>query len=64
MTEFGRIAMPLFGFILAYNLAIPEMLRRGVNFRSMRKMLFFGLLATPVYVLVLDHFIYSWWFFF
>lgn len=55
MTEIGRIAMPLFGFILAYNLARPEILAREVHFRTMQRMLFFGLLAMPVYVLTLAH---------
>lgn len=31
MSEFGRIAMPLFGMVLAYNLARPEALQKGIH---------------------------------
>ncbi len=50
MSEFGRIAMPLFGLVLAYNFARPETLQKGIYFRAMSRMAFFGLLATPFYI--------------
>lgn len=45
----GRLAMPLFAFILAYNLARPGTLSRGVYQRTLKRLFLFGLLATPAY---------------
>lgn len=46
----GRLAMPLFAFIFAYNLARPGTLSRGVYTQSFRRLAFFGVLATPAYI--------------
>ncbi|MBA3536225.1 MAG: conjugal transfer protein TraX [Tatlockia sp.] len=46
----GRLAMPLFAFILAYNLAQPETLSRGLYSKVLLRLLIFGLLATPGYI--------------
>lgn len=43
----GRLALPLFAFVLAYNLARPGTLERGVYVRAMKRLALFGLLATP-----------------
>lgn len=49
MYEIGRIAMPLFGFVLAYNLARAEALQRNVHIRLIKCLMIFGLIATPFY---------------
>lgn len=46
----GRLAMPLFAFIFAYNLARPETLERGIYFRVFKRLILFGVLATPAYM--------------
>ena len=49
MYEIGRLAMPIFGFVLAFNLARPGAFERGIHLRTMKRLLIFGLLATPFY---------------
>lgn len=46
----GRSALPIFALVLAYNLARPNSLKRGVYQRTTRRLLVFGLLATPAYI--------------
>jgi hypothetical protein len=46
----GRLSMPLFAFILAYNFAQPEALSRGLYPKVLLRLLLFGLLATPGYI--------------
>ncbi len=46
----GRLAMPLFAFILAYNLAKPEVGSSGLYTKVLQRLLFFGLIATPGYM--------------
>jgi hypothetical protein len=50
MSQFGRIAMPLFGLVLAYNLARPHALQKGIHGRVMARLAIFGILATPFYI--------------
>ena len=50
--ELGRLTMPIFGFVLAYNLARPGCLARGVYGRTMKRMALYGLLATPFYMIL------------
>jgi len=45
----GRIALPLFVFSLAYNLARPGILERGVYPRTMRRLAVFGVLTMPAF---------------
>lgn len=52
LTEAGRLAMPIFGFVLAYNFARPHALEKGMHKRAMKRLLIFGLLATPFYGLL------------
>lgn len=52
----GRIAMPLFVLVLAYNLARPGALERGVFKRTFVRMCIAGALATPVFVGLV-----GWW---
>lgn len=49
-SEAGRLAMPLFGFVLAYNLARPEALQQGMYGRAMKRLVFSGLIATPFFM--------------
>lgn len=50
MSELGRIAMPLFGFVLAHNLARPDALQKRIHVRTMRRLFIFGLLAAPFFI--------------
>lgn len=56
----GRIAMPLFVFVLAYNLARPDTLERGVYTRTMQRLALFGVLATPAFI-ALGGLMSGWW---
>lgn len=59
-SEIGRLAMPLFGFVLAYNLARPNIRLHGVHIRVMARLAVFGLFATPFYV-ALGDLAGGWW---
>lgn len=50
LFEAGRPAMPIFGFVLAYNLARDGALRDGVHVRIMQRLLGFGGLASIFFV--------------
>jgi hypothetical protein len=50
LTEIGCLAYPLFGFVLAYNLAREGAFQRRTHNRAMGRMLLFGLIATPFYI--------------
>ena len=50
--ELGRLTMPIFGFVLAYNLARPGCLATGAYGRTMKRMALYGLLATPFYIIL------------
>ncbi|MFH0782579.1 MAG: TraX family protein [Pseudomonadota bacterium] len=50
LFEAGRLALPLFVFVLAYNLARPHALERGVYRRTMIRLAIFGGLATPAFI--------------
>jgi hypothetical protein len=47
--EAGRLVMPLFGFVLAYNLARPHAASAGVYRRTMQRLFVFGLAAAPMF---------------
>lgn len=42
--------MPLFAFILAYNLSRPGAIEGGAYQRTMKRLALFGLMATPAYI--------------
>lgn len=46
----GRLALPLFVLVLAYNLARPGALARGAGRRAAARMVVAGLLASPFFV--------------
>ena len=50
LFETGRLALPLFVFVLAYNLARPHALECGVYRRTMIRLVVFGGLATPAFI--------------
>lgn len=52
----GRMVMPLFGFVLMFNLARPGAFETGAHLRVMRRLAVFALLATPAFV----HLV-GWW---
>ena len=47
LFETGRVVMPLFAFVLAYNLARPK-LSAGAHKRMMKRLLICGLIAEPI----------------
>jgi hypothetical protein len=53
----ARIVAPIFSFVLAYNLARPGALERGVHRRVMQRLLAFGLLACPPFMALIG----NWW---
>jgi hypothetical protein len=56
----GRIAMPLFVFVLAYNLARPDAYKRGAHRRTIKRLALFGILATPPFI-ALGGLLAGWW---
>lgn len=58
--EAGRLAMPIFGFVLAYNLARPGTLAAGVHLRVMKRLALYGLAATPFFI-GLGGLVAGWW---
>lgn len=58
--NYGRIAMPLFVFVLAYNLARPDTYKHGGHIRTMKRLAIFGLLATPPFI-ALGGLLAGWW---
>jgi hypothetical protein len=59
----GRIVMPMFGFVLAYNLARPDALAKGVHGRMMYRLALMGLAATPICFILNSQFVNAsvWW---
>ena len=58
--EAGRLAMPLFVFVLAYNLARPGTRERGGFIRTIKRLALFGALATPAFI-GLGGLVAGWW---
>ncbi len=56
----GRVAMPLFVFVLAYNLARSDAYQLGAHVRTMKRLALFGLLATPPFM-ALGGLLAGWW---
>src|ERR1700734_1007639 len=61
--ELGRIVMPMFGFVLAYNLARPDALARGVHGRMLYRLTLMGLAASPMCTILNGMFVTAnaWW---
>lgn len=60
MFALGRISMPLFAFVLGYNLARPGMLESGGFRRVAIRMAIFGVVATLPFV-VINKLPGGWW---
>lgn len=60
MYALGRISMPLFAFVLGYNLARPGMLSGGGYRRLAARLLLFGLIATAPFI-ALNKLPAGWW---
>ncbi|WP_419626447.1 TraX family protein, partial [Thiolapillus sp.] len=50
LFELGRVALPIFVFVIGYNLARPEAMERGVYTRTMKRLLIFAVIAAVPYV--------------
>jgi hypothetical protein len=64
MYALGRLALPLFAVVLAYNLARPDAFARGAHARGLKKLLIFGALATPAFIangIASGIAVYGWW---
>ncbi len=60
LFELGRLALPLFCFVLAYNLARPNALQSRAYTSVMKRLFFFGAAATPVFISI-GGTVLSWW---
>ena len=60
MFAAGRLAMPLFGFVLAYNLARPGALASGAYLRTASRLAIFGSIATIPFI-GLGGLGWGWW---
>lgn len=58
-TQLGRLVFPIFGFVLAYNLARP-VVDEAARARLLRRLLVIGLLALPFHAQLATHF-GGWW---
>jgi hypothetical protein len=61
--QLGRIVMPMFGFVLAYNLARPDALAKGLHGRMIYRLALMGLAATPICDILSAQFVNAsvWW---
>lgn len=57
----GRVAMPLFGFVLAYNRARPGMLANGAYRRTRNRLLRYGAVATIPFIALKAPLAYGGW---
>ncbi len=60
LFQVGRLAMPLFVFILAFNLARPEALARGIYSRTMIRLAVFSAIASLPFI-ALGGVVSGWW---
>jgi hypothetical protein len=61
--QLGRIVMPMFGFVLAYNLARPGALARGVHGRMLFRLTLAGMTASPMFIILNGMYVATnaWW---
>lgn len=60
LFEAGRLALPLFVFVLAYNLARPGVLERGAYPRTMKRLGLIGAIASVPFI-ALGGVVGGWW---
>lgn len=62
LFEAGRLCLPIFVFVLSYNLARPGALDRGIHIRMMKRLTMYGVLSSiPFIALNLNHLHGGWW---
>jgi hypothetical protein len=52
MFWLGRLAMPIFTAVLAYNLARPGAFEKGLYKRTLERLLIFGTITTPTFIAI------------
>ena len=60
LFEAGRLALPIFVFVLAYNLARPGASERGAYQRTMKRLAVFGVVASVPFI-ALGGLAAGWW---
>lgn len=60
MYALGRLAMPIFAFVLAYSLAQPESYANGVHLRVLRRLTAFAVISCVPYI-ALNNVLQGWW---
>lgn len=60
LFEAGRVALPLFIFVLAYNLARPDVMAREAYGRTMKRLALFGAVASVPFI-ALGGLASGWW---
>jgi hypothetical protein len=61
VVEAGRVAMPLFVFVLACNLARPGAVQAGAHLRTARRLACYGALASVPYMALAPTLLGGWW---
>ncbi len=61
LFELGRLALPIFVFVLAYNLARPGQLERETYPRTMQRLAVFSALASVPFIALGDLKYAGWW---
>ncbi len=61
LFELGRLALPIFVFVLACNLARPGQLERGTYPRTMKRLALFGAIASVPFIALGDLLHAGWW---
>lgn len=61
MYAMGRVSMPLFAFVLGYNLARPGMLASGGYRRLALRLAVFGLLSMAPFIALNKQLLGGWW---
>ena len=67
MFDFGRLVLPIFVMVLAYNLSRDGILKNGIYLKAIKRMFIFGAIATPAFigldgdVALLNEGVEVWW---
>jgi len=60
LFEAGRLCLPIFVFVLAYNLARPDALAHGVYVRTMERLAIFGIFASVPFIALNFGHLHGW----
>lgn len=55
LFELGRTCLPIFSFVIAYKLANYATVKNGVYLRVVKRLLLFGILASPAFYLLVGY---------